>query len=194
MCFQDFCIPPEILVIILFEFFIFFYILYKFSAYYKYNLQESKKPKTDYIKNETLEAISKFPSKWFDWLKWTLIIGALSVIEKQTPDNYLQFIIYVSYAAILLDAYFHIYNILKKYVEKFNASLDETCDQTRSALEKMLKQKGMGQESAPLRYIQYFDESTKILIYAVAIVVAFTATMITYYLIDYIVSIYTSSS
>ena len=94
---------------------------------------------TDFLKTIVL-ILPKLPSKWFDWLKWILIIGAISAIEKANPDAYLKYIIYISYAAILIDTYHHTNNIwCKFFLPKIDNSLNQMHDIIRDDEESIMR-------------------------------------------------------
>lgn len=81
----------------------------------------------DYLKTifkdiDHKDLLLNFSSKWFDWLKWMLIIGSISLVESKIHDIYLTAIIYVSYGALLLNLYICLYKFtLISYLCSFDA-------------------------------------------------------------------------
>lgn len=84
--------------------------IFLFYISYKANTKYSNNSLIDYLKTTIFSVTQKLPLKWFDWMKFILIIGAFSVFEEKSHDQYLQIIIVISYAAILFDSYNFMYN------------------------------------------------------------------------------------
>jgi hypothetical protein len=106
--FTDFCLSKSCLITYLDVFVAFLIcclIIFIYIASYKLNVGFLKISKLDFLRISVLYILSKLPSKWFDWLKWILIISAFSYIEKQNSDFYLMMVIYISYVAIFIDSY-----------------------------------------------------------------------------------------
>lgn len=106
-------LPGGIIFIILFilsPFIIFYYGLYRL------NIVFGKISIIYYLKVTILEILPKLPSKWFDWLKFVLIIGALSLLNFNYKNGIIMLIIYISYLALFLDFYFFIYNSIEVMV------------------------------------------------------------------------------
>ncbi len=149
-------------------------------------LYENIGTKFIYWSNLINSNLPNFPSKWFDWLKWVLIIGAISAIEKQKPDEYLGIIIYISYAAILIDSYYYVYNIFYKIcLEKEIASVDESCNMLRETLHLPGGELG----NLILEPFEYY----KMLITSISMFLAVFVTIAIYILINHIVNLYISS-
>ena len=74
------------------------------------------------------------PIKWFEWLKWVLIIGAISIIGEDTPDILLQSIILISYIAIAMDSYHTIY---KLFLSLFYINIDNSLKSLYNRLDEL---------------------------------------------------------
>lgn len=81
----------------------------------------SKMSIKDYVRNITAEPILKLPLKWFDWLKFVIIIGTLSALNTTYNDKYIFIIIYISYLAMFFDFYYFIYNFANTAIHKTEA-------------------------------------------------------------------------
>lgn len=149
-------------------------------------LYENIGTKFIYWSNLISANLPSFPSKWFDWLKWILIIGAISAIEKQSPDEYLGTIIYISYMAILIDSFYYVYNILYKiYLEKEIASVDESYNKLRDT--EHFPEGELG------NIILRGFENYKMIITSISMFLAVFVTVAIFILINHIVNLYVSS-
>jgi hypothetical protein len=72
----------------------------------------------NYIINTISEAMIKLPIKWFDWLKFVIIIGTLSALNIIYNDKYILLIIYISYVAMFFDLYYFIYDFTSIAIQK----------------------------------------------------------------------------
>lgn len=71
------------------------------------------------------------PTKWFDWLKWIIIIGGISIIGKDAPSRLVELVIIISYIAIALDSYRTSYLFAQTFfisIYYFIDSLDKSSD------------------------------------------------------------------
>jgi hypothetical protein len=140
-------------------------------------------------KRTLISALSRLPSKWFDWLKWILIIGAFSIIEKKQQDSYLEYIIFLSYAAVLLDTYIEVGYLLNYIKDASNMAIDGMLGYImyvrRNTDNLSLHRKIDG--------ILSFLDFSKYLIDILSILGAILVTSITYKIINYLVDLYVSS-
>ena len=81
-----------------------FYLLSVAIIYFLYELFNINL--TPYVGNLGI----KITPKWFDFMKWLLIIGAISFVAKKTADSTILIIMYASYLLL----FFYIYGIMNK--------------------------------------------------------------------------------
>lgn len=72
----------------------------------------------DYIRNTVSRLMIKLPIKWFDWIKFAIIIATLSAINIIYNDKYILLIIYISYIALFFDFYYFIYDFTSIAIQK----------------------------------------------------------------------------
>lgn len=164
--------------------------------------------------NFMLIFLCNIPNKWFDWLKWVLIIGFFSYIQQSYSDIYLDVIIYISYLTIFIDSFNFIYNSASEFfskpvdaiasdIEAIESDLDDAANELDIIAKRVQDYKDDERESKleRMRYDQTrvknlyrkIDE-TKIYLNALACILSLSLTYIIYLFIQYVLYVYTLTS
>lgn len=64
------------------------------------------------IKRRICEALLRFTSLWFDWLKWLIMTGAITLIADRTQEIMVVYVMYATYIILTIYIIIFTYKIL----------------------------------------------------------------------------------